>query len=124
MSGSGLLPCKLTSNQQLEQRFADQVGEIERIGRLRRFLPPRSPDLIVASGTEKQKTIAGRLRRSSAICAGFAGFSESSDPETLALRERRWTAHRHLGEFAQRLTACRLRLVKVTHNWLLGQRTQ
>jgi hypothetical protein len=85
MSGSGLLPCKLTSNQQLEQRFADQVGEIERIGRLRRFLPPRSPDLIVASGTEKQKTIAGRLRRSSAICAGFAGFSESSDPEPVIL---------------------------------------
>jgi GAF domain-containing protein len=27
-------------NQQLEQRVADQVGEIERIGRLRRFLPP------------------------------------------------------------------------------------
>ena len=28
-------------NQQLEQRVADQVGEIERMGRLRRFLPPR-----------------------------------------------------------------------------------
>ena len=41
-------------NQQLEQRVADQVGEIERMGRLRRFLPPQVPDLIVASGTEKQ----------------------------------------------------------------------
>jgi GAF domain-containing protein len=29
-------------NQQLEQRVADQVGEIERMGRLRRFLPPSS----------------------------------------------------------------------------------
>ena len=28
-------------NQHLEQRVADQVGEIERMGRLRRFLPPR-----------------------------------------------------------------------------------
>ena len=27
-------------NQQLEQRVADQVGEIERMSRLRRFLPP------------------------------------------------------------------------------------
>src|SRR5215467_11042234 len=27
-------------NQHLEQRVADQVGEIERMGRLRRFLPP------------------------------------------------------------------------------------
>jgi GAF domain-containing protein len=41
-------------NQQLEQRVADQVGEIERMSRLRRFLPPRVADLIVASGTEKQ----------------------------------------------------------------------
>ena len=41
-------------NQQLEQRVADQVGEIERMGRLRRFLPPQVADLIVASGTEKQ----------------------------------------------------------------------
>ena len=41
-------------NQQLEQRVTDQVGEIERMGRLRRFLPPQVADLIVASGTEKQ----------------------------------------------------------------------
>ena len=30
-------------NQHLEQRVADQVGEIERMGRLRRFLPLRWP---------------------------------------------------------------------------------
>ena len=41
-------------NQQLEQRVADQVGEIERMSRLRRFLPPQVADLIVASGAEKQ----------------------------------------------------------------------
>jgi GAF domain-containing protein len=41
-------------NQNLKQRVADQVGEIERMGRLRRFLPPQVADLIVASGTEKQ----------------------------------------------------------------------
>jgi hypothetical protein len=43
----------VTLNHKLEQR-ADQVGEIERMGRLRRFLPPQVADLIVASGTEKQ----------------------------------------------------------------------
>jgi adenylate cyclase len=32
--------------------MADQVGEIERMGRLRRFLPPQVADLIVASGTD------------------------------------------------------------------------
>jgi transcriptional regulator with GAF, ATPase, and Fis domain len=41
-------------NQQLEQLVTDQVSEIERMGRLRRFLPPQVADLIVASGTEKQ----------------------------------------------------------------------
>ena len=41
-------------NQQLEQRVADQVGEIEPMSRLRRFLPPQVADLIVASGSEKQ----------------------------------------------------------------------
>ena len=57
-------------NQQLEQRVADQVGEIERMGRLRRFLPPQVADLIVASGTEKQlRATAGRLPRSFATCA-------------------------------------------------------
>ena len=29
-------------NKQLEQRVADQVGEIERMSRLRRFLPPQA----------------------------------------------------------------------------------
>jgi hypothetical protein len=49
-------------NQQLEQRVADQVGEIERMSRLRRFLPPQVADLIVASGSEKHnlKVIVGR----------------------------------------------------------------
>src|SRR5262249_40379974 len=33
-------------NEQLEQRVADQVGEIERMSRLRRFLPPQVADLV------------------------------------------------------------------------------
>ena len=67
-----------TLNQQLEQRVADQVGEIERIGRLRRFLPPQVADLIVASGTEKQLE---SHRREITALRGFTGFSESADPE-------------------------------------------
>jgi transcriptional regulator with GAF, ATPase, and Fis domain len=35
-------------NQQLEQRVSDQVGEIERMGRLRRFLPLISPRVLMA----------------------------------------------------------------------------
>jgi hypothetical protein len=69
-------------NQQLEQRVADQVGEIERMGRLRRFLPPQVADLIVASGTEKE--LESHRREITALFCdlrGFTGFSESSDPE-------------------------------------------
>src|SRR5262249_54179499 len=69
-------------NQQLELRVADQVGEIERMGRLRRFLPPQVADLIVASGTEKR--LESHRREITALFCdlrGFTGFSESSDPE-------------------------------------------
>jgi class 3 adenylate cyclase len=69
-------------NQQLEQRVAEQVSEIERTGRLRRFLPPQVADLIVASGTEKQ--LESHRREITALFCdlrGFTGFSESSDPE-------------------------------------------
>ena len=69
-------------NAQLEARVADQVGEIERMGRLRRFLPPQVADLIVASGTEKQ--LESHRREITALFCdlrGFTGFSESSDPE-------------------------------------------
>ena len=69
-------------NQQLEQRVADQVSEIERTGRLRRFLPPQVADLIVASGSDKQ--LESHRREITALFCdlrGFTGFSESSDPE-------------------------------------------
>jgi class 3 adenylate cyclase/putative methionine-R-sulfoxide reductase with GAF domain len=69
-------------NQQLEQRVAEQVGEIERMSRLRRFLPPQVADLIVTSGAEKQ--LESHRREITALFCdlrGFTGFSESSDPE-------------------------------------------
>ena len=69
-------------NQQLEHRVADQVGEIERMSRLRRFLPPQVADLIVASGSERQ--LESHRREITALFCDlrdFTGFSESSDPE-------------------------------------------
>ena len=70
------------SNQHLEQRVSDQVGEIERMSRLRRFLPPQVADLIVASGTEKQ--LESHRREITALFCdlrGFTGFTESADAE-------------------------------------------
>jgi class 3 adenylate cyclase/putative methionine-R-sulfoxide reductase with GAF domain len=69
-------------NQQLEDRVAQQVGEIERMARLRRFLPPQVADLIVASGTEKQlESHRGDITALFCDLRGFTGFSESADPE-------------------------------------------
>jgi class 3 adenylate cyclase/putative methionine-R-sulfoxide reductase with GAF domain len=84
-------------NQQLERRVADQVGEIERMGRLRRFLPPQVADLIVASGMEKQ--IESHRREITALFCdlrGFTGFSESSDPEDVMALLRDY--HAAIGE--------------------------
>ncbi len=80
-------------NEQLEQRVADQVGEIERMSRLRRFLPPQVADLIVASGTEKQ--LESHRREITALFCdlrGFTGFSESSDPEDVMALLREYHA--------------------------------
>ena len=69
-------------NQQLEQRVTDQVDEIERMSRLRRFLPPQVADLIVASGSEKQ--LESHRREITALFCdlrGFTGFTESADAE-------------------------------------------
>ena len=84
-------------NQQLEQRVAEQVGEIERMGRLRRFLPPQVADLIVASGTEKQ--LESHRREITALFCdlrGFTGFSEASAPEDVIALLRDY--HAAIGE--------------------------
>lgn len=69
-------------NAQLEARVAVQVQEIERLGKLRRFLPPQVADLIISSGSEKE--LESHRREIAALFCdlrGFTGFSESSDPE-------------------------------------------
>jgi class 3 adenylate cyclase len=84
-------------NQQLEHRVSDQVSEIERMSRLRRFLPPQVADLIVASGTEKQ--LESHRREITALFCdlrGFTGFSESSDPEDVMALLREY--HAAIGE--------------------------
>jgi adenylate cyclase len=84
-------------NERLEQRVTDQVGEIERMGRLRRFLPPQVADLIVASGSEKQ--LESHRREITALFCdlrGFTGFSESSDPEDVIALLRDY--HAAIGE--------------------------
>jgi adenylate cyclase len=84
-------------NQHLEQRVTDQVDEIERMGRLRRFLPPQVADLIVASGSEKQ--LESHRREITALFCdlrGFTGFTESADAEDVMALLRHY--HAAIGE--------------------------
>jgi GAF domain-containing protein len=84
-------------NQQLEHRVTDQVGEIERMSRLRRFLPPQVADLIVASGAEKQ--LESHRREITALFCdlrGFTGFTESADAEDVMALLRDY--HAAIGE--------------------------
>ena len=72
------------SNRTLERRVAEQVAEIQRMGRLKRFVAPQLADVIVASGEEdllkshrREITVLfGDLR-------GFTKFSEAVEPERL-----------------------------------------
>ena len=91
-------------NQQLGQRVADQVAEIERMGRLRRFLPPQVADLIVSSGNEKQ--LQSHRRDITALFCdlrGFTGFSESADPEDVMTLLREY--HAAVGQFTVQYSA-------------------
>jgi DNA-binding NarL/FixJ family response regulator len=69
-------------NQTLEARVQQQVEELERVGRLRRFLPPQLVDLLVSSGGE---AILQNHRRQIAVVhcrlAGFTAFAETTAPE-------------------------------------------
>jgi class 3 adenylate cyclase len=69
-------------NQTLAERVAAQVDEIERIGRLKRFLAPQIADTIISSGGE---AILEHHRRDIVVLfcdmRGFTAFSETAEPE-------------------------------------------
>src|SRR5499427_3349076 len=77
-------------NKSLEERVAAQVGEIERMGRLKWFLAPQIAERIVSSGGE---AILESHRRDIVVLfcdmPGFTAFSETAEPEDVmaVLRE-------------------------------------
>ena len=69
-------------NRELEHRVQDQVEQLERVGRLRRFLPVQLADLIVSSGDES--FLNGHRRDITVVCCdlrGFTSFAETAEPE-------------------------------------------
>jgi adenylate cyclase len=79
-----------TWNKTLEKRVADQLVEIERMGRLKRFLSPQIAEAVLASGDE---SVLESHRRDITVVfcdvRGFTAFAETAEPEevTSFLRE-------------------------------------
>jgi class 3 adenylate cyclase len=88
-------------NQQLEQRVQEQVEELERTGRLRRFLSPQLAELVVSSGDESFLT-SHRREITVVFCDlhGFTAFAETVEPEDLVLVLSQY--HSALGELVHR----------------------
>jgi adenylate cyclase len=84
-------------NRTLEQRVAEQLAELERMGRLKRFFSPQLAELIVSTGEEK--LLESHRREVTVVFCdlrGYAAFSETTEPEDVmeVLREY----HTALGE--------------------------
>ncbi len=77
-------------NRTLEQRVVDQCTELERVGRLKRFLSPQLAELVVSS-EDKGLLESHRKEITVVFCdlRGFTAFSETGEPEEVmgVLRE-------------------------------------
>jgi adenylate cyclase len=69
-------------NRTIEERVASQLSEIERIGRLKRFLSPQIAELILSSGNER--ALENHRRAITVVFCdlrGFTAFGEIAEPE-------------------------------------------
>ncbi len=83
-------------NQELEQRVAAQVSQLERLSQLKRFFPPQLVELIVAGNVDDPlKTHRREVSVVFLDLRGFTAFSDSAEPEEIMgfLREY----HREMG---------------------------
>ena len=77
-------------NRTLERRVADQVSQLEQLGRLRRFFSPQLAELIVAGGADDP--LQTHRREVTVVfldLRGFTAFAETAEPEEVmgVLRE-------------------------------------
>jgi class 3 adenylate cyclase/CheY-like chemotaxis protein len=69
-------------NRSLEQRVADGVSQLERVGRLKRFFSPQLAELIVAGGADDpMKSHRREITVVFLDLRGFTAFTETADPE-------------------------------------------
>ncbi len=77
-------------NTRLEQRVQEQVAQLERLGRLKRFFSPQLAELIVSGGADDPlKTHRREVTVVFLDLRGFTAFAETSEPEEVmgVLRE-------------------------------------
>ena len=71
-------------NTRLEQRVEEQVAQVERLGRLKRFFSPQLAELIVAGGADDP--LLTHRREVTVVfldLRGFTAFAETSEPEVV-----------------------------------------
>ncbi len=88
-------------NRSLEQRVAEQVAELERVSRLKRFLPSQLAQLIVSSGDESALE-SHRAEITVLFCdlRGFTAFADAAEPEEVLRILREY--HAALGKLIDR----------------------
>ena len=77
-------------NRTLEQRVQEQVAQVERLGRLKRFFSPQLAELIVAGGADDPlRTHRREITVVFLDLRGFTAFAETAEPEEVmgVLRE-------------------------------------
>ena len=77
-------------NRTLEQRVQEEVAQVERLGRLKRFFSPQLAELIVGGGADDPlKTHRREVTVVFLDLRGFTAFAETSEPEEVmnVLRE-------------------------------------
>jgi class 3 adenylate cyclase len=83
-------------NRNLEQRVQQQVAQLERLERLKRFFSPHLAELIVTGGAEDP--LKSHRRHISVVCLdlrGFTMFAETNEPEEVM--DVLWEYHSELG---------------------------
>jgi adenylate cyclase len=88
-------------NRELEDRVEEQVAQIDRMGRLKRFLSPQVADLIVSSGDDS--FLESHRREITVVFCdlrGFTAFAETAEPEVTMTVLREY--HTALGDLVFR----------------------